>query len=92
VSDGGVQAAGLFTDADGRRIEVRVDGRDGRRRRRGGLLAPVGAAIEKRTSLLVVWLPASDLVRTGGRKPVLRIDEIDLTVGHLPGRGCTAGA
>ena len=67
VSDDGVHAAALFTDADGRRIEVRVDDRDGRRRRRGGLLAPVSAAIEKPTSLFLVWLPAFDLVRTGGR-------------------------
>jgi hypothetical protein len=85
VCDDGMHATALFRDADGRRIEVRVDDRDGRRRRRGGLLAPVSAAIEKPTSLFLVWLPAFDLVRTGGRKPVLRIDDIDLTVGKLPG-------
>lgn len=81
----GVQAAAQFTDAEGRRVEVRVDDRDGEARRRGGLLAPVSAAIEKPTSLFLVWLPEFDLVRTGGREPVLRIDESDLAVGGLPG-------
>lgn len=85
ICDDGVHAAALFMDADGRRVVVRVDDRDGRPRRRGGLLAPVGAAIEKPTSLFLVWLPEFDLVRTGGREPVLRIDNFDLTVGHLPG-------
>lgn len=47
ICDDGVHAAALFTDADARRVEVRVDDRDGRPRRRGGLLAPVSAAIEK---------------------------------------------
>jgi hypothetical protein len=66
VSDDGAHAAALFTDADGRRIEVRVDDRDGRRRRRGGLLAAVGAAIAKPTSLSLVWRPRVRSVRTGG--------------------------
>src|SRR5215831_19720118 len=73
--------AALFTDVDSRRVEVRVDDRDGRPRRRGGLLAPASAAIEKPTSLFLVWLPQFDLVRTGGREPVLRIADVDLTVG-----------
>ena len=34
VFDDGVHAAALFTDVDGRRIEMRIDDRDGRRRRR----------------------------------------------------------
>ena len=87
ISDDGVHAAALFTDVDGRRIEVRVDDRDGRRRRRGGLLAPVSAAIESPSSLFLVWLPAFDLVRTGGHPPVLRIGDADLKVGKLPGEG-----
>ena len=85
IRDDGVDAAAVFTDADCRRVEVRVDDRDGQSRRRGGLLAPVSAAIEKPTSLFLVWLPEFDLVRTGGREPVLRIDDSDLTVGQLPG-------
>jgi hypothetical protein len=84
ISDDGVHAAADFTDVDGRRIEVRIDDRDGRRRR-GGLLAPVSASIESPSSLFLVWLPAFDLVRTGGHPPVLRIDDADLKVGKLPG-------
>ncbi len=86
ISDDGVHAA-LFTDTDDRRIEVRIDDRDGRRRRRGGLLAPVSAAIESPSSLFLVWLPAFDLVRTGGHPPVLRVGDDDLKVGRLPGEG-----
>lgn len=85
VRDDGVHAAAELTDADGRRVEVRVDDRDGQSRRRGGLLAPVGAAIEDPTSLFLVWLPEFDLVRIGGREPILRIDDGDPTVGQLPG-------
>lgn len=81
----GVHAAADFTDVDGRRIEVRIDDRDGRRRRRGGLLAPVSASIENPSSLFLVWLPAFDLVRTGGHPPVLRVGGADLKVGRLPG-------
>jgi hypothetical protein len=87
ISDDGVHAAALFTDVDGRRIEVRIDDRDGRRRRRGGLLAPVSATIESPSSLFLVWLPAFDLVRTGGHPPVLRIGDAGLKVGRLPGEG-----
>jgi hypothetical protein len=39
----------------------------------------------------LVWLPAFDLMRTGGRKRVLRIDDFDLTVGQLPGVRLPAG-
>ena len=59
IRDDGVHAAAVFTDADGRRVEVRVDDRDGQLRRRGGLLAPVSAAIEKPTSLFLVCCPSS---------------------------------
>ena len=68
ISDDGVHAAALFTDLDGRRIEVRIDDRDGRRRRRGGLLAPVSAAIERPSSLLLVWLPTCDLSARAGTR------------------------
>lgn len=87
ICDDGVRAAALFTDVDGRRVEVRIDDRDGRRRQRGGLLAPVSAAIESPSSLFLVWLPAFDLVRTGGHPPVLRIGDAGLKVGKLPGDG-----
>ena len=84
VSDGGVRADAVFTDAEGHRIEVRVDDRDGRRRRRGALLAPVSDGIANPTSLFLVWLPRFDLVRTGRSSPVFRIDGEDLRVGSLP--------
>jgi hypothetical protein len=84
VSDAGVRAEAVFADAEGRRIEVRVDDRDGRRRRRGALLAPVSDGIANPTSLFLVWLPRFDLVRTGGHPPVFRIDGEDLRVGRLP--------
>jgi hypothetical protein len=87
ISDDGVHAAARFTDVDAPRIEVRIDDRDGRRRRRGGLLAPVSASIESPSSLFLVWLPAFDLVRTGGRPPVLRVGDADLQVGRLPCEG-----
>jgi hypothetical protein len=85
VADDGVDAHVRFTDADGRVIEVRVDDRDGRRRRRGALLAPVGSGIESPTSLLLVWMPAFDLVRVTGTPPSVRIDGRPVTTGRLPG-------
>lgn len=85
VSDDGVRADAVFTDAEGRRIEVHVDDRDGRRRRPGALLAPVSDGIINPASLFMVWMPRFDLVRTGGRPPVFRIDDQDLRVGQLPG-------
>ncbi|WP_182111886.1 MULTISPECIES: hypothetical protein [unclassified Actinotalea] len=86
VGQDGVSAHVRFTDVDGRVVEVDVDDRDGRARRRGGLLAPVGAAITEPTSLLLVWMPAFDLVRrVPGRPPLVRIDGEAAAVGTLPG-------
>ncbi|GAB2473874.1 hypothetical protein [Xylanimonas ulmi] len=85
IADDGVRASARFTDVDGRAIEVLVDDRNGRRRRRAGLLAPVSSAIKDPKSLFIVWLPSFDLVRTSGRPPVLRVDGADVTVGKLPG-------
>lgn len=86
VTDHGVDAEVAFTDLDGRLVEVRVDDRDGRPRRPAGLLAPVSAAIEQPVSLLLVWLPRFDLVRTTGAPPVIRIDGEDVSTGRLPGQ------
>lgn len=47
----------------------------------------MSAAIESPSSLFLVWLPAFDLVRTGGHPPVLRINDAGLKVGKLPGEG-----
>ena len=86
VADDGVAAEVRFTDLDGRAVEVRVDDRDGRLRHPAGLLAPVSAAIERPTSLLLVWMPRFDLVRTTGTPPVIRIDGADVSPGRLPAR------
>ena len=85
VADDGVDAQVRFRDVDDREIEVRVDDRDGRARRRGGLLAPIGSSIEHPNSLLLVWLPAFDLVRRTGDSPVIRIGGRDAQIGRLPG-------
>ena len=85
VREDGVDAEARFTDVDGRLIEIRVDDRDGRPRRPAGLLAPVSAAIEQPTSLLLVWMPRFDLVRRRGLAPVVRIGGLDASTGRLPG-------
>ncbi len=82
----GVDADARFTDVDGRPVEIRVNDRDGRPRRPGGLLAPVSAAIERPTSLLLVWMPRFDLVRVSDTPPRIRIDGVDAATGQLPGR------
>lgn len=73
-----------LTDSDGRRVEVRVDDRGGRPRRPGALLAPVGAAIEQPTSMLIVWMPRFDLLHARGREPEIVIDGRRATTGRLP--------
>ena len=85
VTDDGVDAEVRFTDVGGRDIEIRVDDRDGRRRRRAGLLAPVSSGIDHPTALMLVWLPGFDLVRATGTPPVIRIDGEDAAIGRLPG-------
>jgi hypothetical protein len=85
VTDVGVDAEVRFTDLDGRLVEVRVDDRDGRPRRPGGLLAPIGSTIERPASLLLVWMPRFDLVRATGEPPAIRIDGAEVSTGRLPG-------
>lgn len=85
VTDDGVVAHARFTDSDGRLIEIDVDDRDGRPRRRAGFLAPVSAAVTDPRAMLVVWMPGFDLVRrVPGRAPVIRIDGQDARIGALP--------
>jgi hypothetical protein len=86
IAEDGVEAAVAFTDVAGRRIEVGVDDRDGRPRRRADLLGPVSAAIEHPRALLLVYLHGFDLVRATGRAPTLRIDGRDVATGRLPGQ------
>ncbi|MGC0272217.1 hypothetical protein ACO0LV_04365 [Pseudactinotalea sp. Z1739] len=87
VAPDGVLARASLTDVDGRQIEVHVDDRDGKPRRRAGLLAPVSAAIAEPESLLLVWMPAFDLVHRTRTAPVLRIDGEQAAIGRLPGAG-----
>ena len=85
VAPDGVDAHVRFPDVDGRIIEVRVDDRDGRRRRRASLLAPVGASIRDPRSLLLVWMRQFDLVRSTGAPPLVVIDGVAAPIGTLPG-------
>ncbi|WP_225753709.1 hypothetical protein [Actinotalea sp. Marseille-Q4924] len=85
VAADGVLAEVRFTDVDGRAVEVHVDDRDGRPRRRARLLAPVSAGIVQPGSLLMVWMGGFDLVRVAGRAPVIRIGGRTASIGRLPG-------
>jgi hypothetical protein len=85
VADDGVDAEVRFSDVDGRLVEVRVDDRDQRPRRPAGLLAPVSAGVVRPVSLLLVWMPRFDLVRTTGSSPLVRIDGMHVPTGRLPG-------
>jgi hypothetical protein len=87
VHDDGVLADVRFHDTGGRTIEVAVDDRDGRPRRRAELfLAPVSAGIDHPSSLMLVLLQGFDLVRDRGAGGVVRIDGEEASVGVLPGR------
>jgi hypothetical protein len=81
----GVVVDVALEDAQGRRIEVRIDDRDGVPRNRSTLLAPVSSGVEQPEQLLVVLLGQFDLGRTGGTQPVLRIDGVPRTITPFPG-------
>ena len=85
IAEDGVDAEVRFTDVDGRSIDVRVDDRDGRRRRRAELLAPVSAGIDRPKALLLVWMGGFDLVRVTSTRPSIRIDGRGARTGRLPG-------
>jgi hypothetical protein len=85
VAPDGVAADIQLVDVAGRTVELRVDDRDGRVRRRSRLLAPVSAGIERPESMLLVYLRGFDLVRAGTQPPVLRIEGRDVPIGALPG-------
>ena len=86
VSDRGAVADVAFTDVDGRTVEVRVDDRGPRPRRRATLLAPVGDGVVDPAALLLVWLHGFDLVHRGGaHAPEFRIDGELAATGRLPG-------
>ena len=85
VGPDGVDAEVAFTDVDGRAVRVRVDDRDGRRRRPAALLAPVSSGILEPTALMIVWMPRFDLVRATGGPIEVGIDGRQVLVGRLPG-------
>ena len=85
IGPDGIRVAVGFADVAGRVIEVRIDDRDGRRRRRGTLLAPVGAVVEDPVSLSLFLMGGCDLVRRCGRAFDIRIDGRPVTTGRLPG-------
>ena len=84
VTPTGVLAEVGLHDSDQRWIRVQVDDRDGARRRPASLLAPVSAAVEQPTCMLLVWMSVFDLVRTGGRGLDITIDGRSVTTGRLP--------
>lgn len=84
IGPDGVVAAASFVDVDGRRIELDVDDRDGRRRRRSSLLAPVSNDIEVPHSLLVIWMPTFDLVRVTDPPATIRIDGEPVETHRIP--------
>jgi hypothetical protein len=81
----GVDVAVALIDVDGRVIKVRIDDRNGRRRRPGTLLAPVGAVVERPASLSLFLMGGCDLVRRGGPTFDVRIGGRRVTTGRLPG-------
>ena len=84
VDDLGVRVDVRLTDVAGRTIEVRMDDRGSRRRRRATMLAPMGAGIEHPTSLPLVWMTRFDLVRRTRPAPTIRIDGRSVSPGRLP--------
>ncbi|MBD8505111.1 hypothetical protein HT102_01225 [Hoyosella sp. G463] len=85
VTDTGVRARIALRDTTGRSIEISVDDRGGKPQRSAEFLAPVGAAIEQPTALMLVWMRRFNLVRRTSIDPVVRIDGVPVTLGRLPG-------
>lgn len=72
-----------FTDAQGRKVELRVH--DDIQGKRGfPLLAPVGAGVEKPPRLMFVFMPDIDLVRRSGSLVEGRIGDRTLRPASLP--------
>ena len=84
VSDHGVVADVLFTDAAGRSIEVHASDRTPRGRNSARFLAPMGAAIATPNSLPLIWMSKFDLLRRTGPAPTVLIDGRAAKLGRLP--------
>jgi hypothetical protein len=85
IADDGVEVNVALRDAEGRRIEVQLDDRDGVSRRRSTLLAPVGAGVEQPYSFFVVLMRGFDLLRTSGAQPRLSIGGEERHIASFPG-------
>ncbi|WP_149359663.1 hypothetical protein [Lolliginicoccus suaedae] len=85
VTDIGVRARIALRDMAGRSIEISVDDQGGKPQRSAEFLAPVGAAIEQPTALMLVWMRRFNLVRRSRIEPEVRIDGVPVTLGRLPG-------
>jgi len=85
IADDGVQVDVALRDAEGRRIEIRIDDRDGVPRRRSTLLAPVGSGVERPYSFFLVLMRGFDLLRTSGTDPHIVIGGQERHVASFPG-------
>lgn len=83
ITERGVDLHVVFTDAQGRRVELRVH-EDTPGKRGFPLLAPVGTEIEKPTQLFLVFMPDIDLVRRTGSEVIARIGDRTLRPASLP--------
>lgn len=83
VTDRGVDLHVAFTDAQDRKIELRIR-EDAPGKRGFPLLAPVGADIEKPLQLFLVYMPDIDLVRRAGSLVEGRIGDRALRPASLP--------
>lgn len=84
VSDSGVTADILFTDAADRTIEIRAGDSTPRGRKSAAFLAPMGAAITTPNSLPLIWMSKFDLLRRTGPAPTVLIDGRPAKLGRLP--------
>lgn len=83
ISERGVDLHIAFTDAQGRKVELRIR-EDAAGKRGFPLLAPVGVDIEKPLQLFLVYMPDIDLVRRTGSLVEGRISDRALCPAALP--------
>ena len=85
IAPDGVDLEIGLVDPRGRRIDVRIDDRDGAPRRRATLLAPVGSGVADPHQFFVVLMREFDLGRTSGTEPRLTVDGEPRTIRPFPG-------